>query len=58
MKTRPDESLLLDDVLGESIPAPDSLEPLLRAVRTRRRRAKLAPVAAAVAVLRCSDRTS
>lgn len=51
MKTRPDESLLLDDVLAESVPATDSLEPLLRAVRTRRRRAKAAPVAAAVAVL-------
>ncbi|MBL9176288.1 MAG: hypothetical protein JNL10_22285 [Verrucomicrobiales bacterium] len=51
MKTRPDESCLLDDVLAESMPAPDSLEPLLRAVRVRRRRAKVAPVAAAVAVL-------
>ena len=50
MKTRPDESPLLDDVLAESVPAPDSLEPLLRAVRTRRRRANATPVAAAIAV--------
>ncbi|MFO1460785.1 MAG: hypothetical protein U1G08_15440 [Verrucomicrobiota bacterium] len=51
MKTRPDETLLLDDVLAESVPATDSLEPLLRAVRTRRRRAKAAPVAAAITAL-------
>lgn len=51
MKTRPDESLLLDEVLAESVPATDSLEPLLRAVRTRRRRTKAAPVAAAITVL-------
>ncbi len=50
MKTRPDESPLLDDVLAESVPAPDSLETLLRAVRTRRRRANAGPVAAAIAV--------
>lgn len=50
MKTSPDESLLLDDVLAESVPATDSLETLLRAVRTRRRRAKAVPVAAVAAI--------
>lgn len=46
MKTAPDESNLLDHVLAES--APDSLGPVLRAVRARRRRRQAAPVVAAL----------
>jgi hypothetical protein len=46
MKTAPDEPNLLDDVLGES--ARDSLGPMLRAIRARRRRREAAPVVAAL----------
>ncbi|HAB17389.1 MAG TPA: hypothetical protein PLX89_14465 [Verrucomicrobiota bacterium] len=37
MKTAPNEPNLLEDVLSESAPAVDSLGPMLRAVRARRR---------------------
>ena len=45
MKIPPDSSHLLDDVLDESVAPLDSLGPLLRAVRIRRQRRNLAPVA-------------
>jgi hypothetical protein len=45
MKTPPESSPLLDDVLDESVPPLDSLGPLLRAVRVRRQRRQMAPVA-------------
>ncbi len=37
----------MDDVLAESAEAPDTLAPLLKAVRARRRRRQLAPIAVA-----------
>ena len=51
MNPAPDPRCLLDDLLAGPAPTANPFAPVLRAVRARRRRRQLAPVAAALAVV-------